>query len=524
MQGFVLKDYIKERAIEIANQSEVTEQNDFDVQLPSSTTFSSHIPQPPEGYFLGAEFTQEQLNTILLAATPQRDVAFGLDQPFAANNAVPNTESTTNSSNTTAITPSPDLSGHGTAVMGIAAGNGQESGGIYEGVAPESDLLVVKLGNPLPNSFPKTTELIQAIDYCVRKAMERNQPMALNISFGSSYGSREGNSLIEAYLNQVADLGRMVICVGMGNEGRAAGHTEVFLERTDSARTGRSTGISSRSNERTVELSVGRYQTAFNLQIWKNYVDEVTIELESPSGERIVLEGVNDKEKPSDTQGTVNSSASSGTNRYQIGGTNLLFFNGTPSPYSTAQELYLDFIPQESYIEEGLWKIHVRGSKVVDGQLDFYLPGGGVLNEDTRFLRPTPEHTLTIPSAAAGVVSVGAYDARLNGYANFSGRGYTREIIQVKPDLAAPGVNIRTVKAGGEYDTFSGTSFATPFVTGAAALLMEWGIVNGNEPYLYGEKVKAYLRSGARRLPGYDSWPNNELGYGVLCLRDSFPR
>jgi len=67
---------------------------------------------------------------------------------------------------------------------------------------------------------------------------------------------------------------------------------------------------------------------------------------------------------------------------------------------------------------------------------------------------------------------------------------------------------------GGGYAAFTGTSFATPFVTGSAALLMEWGIVRGNDPYLYGEKVKAYLRRGAKKVPGFDEYPNEEVGYG----------
>ena len=76
---------------------------------------------------------------------------------------------------------------------------------------------------------------------------------------------------------------------------------------------------------------------------------------------------------------------------------------------------------------------------------------------------------------------------------------------------------------GGGYAEFTGTSFAVPFVTGGAALLMEWGIVKGNDPYLYGEKVKAYLQRGARQLPGYETWPNPQLGYGILCVEDSLP-
>ena len=64
---------------------------------------------------------------------------------------------------------------------------------------------------------------------------------------------------------------------------------------------------------------------------------------------------------------------------------------------------------------------------------------------------------------------------------------------------------------------------ATPFVTGSAALLMQWGIVEGNDPYLYGEKVKAYLIRGAKHLPILQEYPNPSLGWGVLCLRDSLP-
>ena len=152
-----------------------------------------------------------------------------------------------------------------------------------------------------------------------------------------------------------------------------------------------------------------------------------------------------------------------------------------------------------------------------------WLPGGGILSRATRFSNPTPDITLTIPGAAADVITVGAYDSRYLTYADFSGRGYTRVTNQVKPDLAAPGVGIETVQAGGGYGPMTGTSFAAPFVSGAAALMMEWGIIRGNDPYLYGEKLKAYLRRGARPLPGFSVYPNPQVGYGALCVRDSLP-
>ena len=80
-----------------------------------------------------------------------------------------------------------------------------------------------------------------------------------------------------------------------------------------------------------------------------------------------------------------------------------------------------------------------------------------------------------------------------------------------------------TTKSGGGYSAVTGTSFAAPMVTGAAALLMEWGIVRGNDPYLYSDKVKAYLRKGAKALPGFEAYPNPEVGWGALCVSESLP-
>ena len=53
--------------------------------------------------------------------------------------------------------------------------------------------------------------------------------------------------------------------------------------------------------------------------------------------------------------------------------------------------------------------------------------------------------------------------------------------------------------------------------------MMEWGIIKENDPYLYGEKVKAYMQRGARPLPGFTEYPNPQVGYGALCVRDSIP-
>ncbi len=389
------------------------------------------------------------------------------------------------------IVPSVDLSGHGTAVAGIAAGNGRESGGLYRGVAWESPLLVVRLGAASPGNFPRTTQLMEAMDYVVRKAGELSMPAAVNLSFGNTYGSHDGTSLLETFLDTAADNGRMVVCVGTGNEGTAGGHVSGRLEE---------------GREKRVELSVAEYETEFSIQLWKSYTDEFDIVLVTPSGQE---------------SGPV--SRHLGLQTFRYGRTRVLLYYGEPKPYSPAQEIYFLFQPEEDYVDSGIWTIRLIPGRLVTGEYQLWLPSQSALNPATRFLASTPDGTLTIPSTARGVISVGAYNDSYQSYAAFSGRGLLDQRGGNKPDLAAPGVDIVTARAGGGYEAVTGTSFAAPFVTGSGALMMEWGILQGNDPYLYGEKVKAYLRRGARQLPGFDAFPNPQVGYGALCVADSLP-
>ena len=390
-----------------------------------------------------------------------------------------------------ALVPSTDPSGHGTAVAAIAAGNGREGNGVYRGVAYESELMVVKLGTPLTDSFPRTTQLMKALDLVVRRAQDMNRPLAVNISFGNTYGSHDGTSLLETFINDMSGIGRNVIVAGTGNEGTGAGHRAGSLVM---------------GQEENVQLSIAPYETGMGVQLWKSYVDQFSIRLVTPSGEII---------------GPIDSRL--GPQELRYGGTQILIYYGKPSPFSRAQEVYFDFLPVRDYLDSGIWTFRLTPERIVTGRYDMWLPSRGILNPSTRFLRPVPETTLTIPSTASNVISVGAYDDSYRAYADFSGRGFTRQTGQVKPDLAAPGVDIVAARRGGGYEAVTGTSFAAPFVTGSAALLMQWGILQGNDPFLYGEKVKAYFTRGARHLPGYDVWPNERLGYGTLCVRDSLP-
>lgn len=449
---------------------------------------------PPEGFQMGVEFSQQQINEALSAAS---DTEGNL------------------------LVPSIDTTGHGTAVAGIAAGNGGTGGVSYAGIARESDLLIVRLGTPRTDSFPRTTELMRALTYTVSKAIALQMPVAINLSFGNTYGAHNGTSLLERFLDNVSEIGRNVICVGSGNEGASGGHVGGSVAVTGRG-TEVSTGIVNRidnpvaDNMTRVELVIGTYETGVNVQLWKEYTDRYLVTMVSPSGASFIV----DTDQP-------------GKQTYELDQTQILLYNGEPAPYLTSQEIYFDLLPGENvrYINAGVWTFLLQPVRTITGNYTFYLPSGTVRNADTRFVRTTPDVTLTIPSTASKVVTVGAYDIVYDAYADFSGRGYLyQEQVNsrtadsfVKPDLVAPGIGIMAPNREGGYTPVTGTSFAAPFVTGAAALLMQWGIVQGNDPYLYGEKVKAYLRRGATPIRGETEYPNPKVGYGALCLAESLP-
>lgn len=458
---------------------------------------------PPQGFETGVEFRREQIDTALLS-----------DSEAEARRLIPTV----------------DVSGHGTAVAGILAAGGTAEEPFRKGVAPESSLLIVKLGAPRENAFPKTTEIMRGVTYAVRKAIELQMPLVINLSFGNTYGDHRGNSLLERFLDNAAEMGRTSVVVGSGNEGASGGHVEGLIRNGQTER---------------VELAVSEYETTLNVQLWKYYQDVFDVTLITPAGERIEI--------PMDMPGAY---------RYRTDGMALLIYVGQPLPYMVFQELYIDFISDReagigsgtsfsvsgsniaNYITAGVWTFELTPRNIVYGGYQFFLPSSTTRSEGTRFFRESPQVTLTVPSTALKVITVGAYDVYTGGVADFSGRGYVfRQLMgnvvsnsvnsstqgnvgdgelptlinTVKPDLVAPGVDLETVSVRGGYTRVSGTSYATPMVAGTAALLMEWGIVRGNDPYLYGEKLKAYLIKGARAIPGVEDLPDDRAGaYGII--------
>ncbi len=416
---------------------------------------------PPSGYSLGSLYTREVINEALNSPDTQTRYS---------------------------ICPSQDLSGHGTHVAGIAAGNGRASDGLYRGIAYEANLLVVKLGIPGPNSFPSTSLLMLGIDFCIRESLRQNIPLALNLSFGNTYGSHSGSSLLETYLDSVSELGQCSIMVGSGNEGASSGHIG---------------GIISDRQTTSVEFSISDFSTALNIQLWKNYWDEFTVSLVPPVGNAVTFP------------------TTPGTWRYSFSETEIYSYNGEPTPYTPFQEIYLDFIPADTYLTPGIWTIRLIPQRIRNGSWNMWMPSSAIRNEATSFLLPTPDTTLTIPSTSSRCITVGAYDSEQNTIASFSGRGFTWNNQFIKPDLVAPGVNITSCAPGGGYEQRSGTSMATPFVTGVASLLMQWGIIDKNDTFLYGEKLRAYLINGAKPLPAFRQYPNPQTGWGALCALDS---
>ena len=403
--------------------------------------------KPPQGFFTGVEYSRKMINA----------------------NLQKNSERLTT-----------DVTGHGTNVAKIAVQG-----------APESELIVVKL-DTARGTYPSTVSLLRAFTYVAKKAQAENMPVAINLSYGNTYGAHDGSSLLERFIDNITEVGRNVICIGAGNEGASAGHFAGKLSENEIQR---------------ISFAMGTYERSFSLQLWKWYADRMDISILSPAGEQYLIR---------------NQNAGGEAQQAVMEQTKLLIFSGRPQPYRKREEVYIDFIPVETYLNTGIWTIEITPRRIVNGELRLYMPSAVVRSENTRFLLPSPAQTLTIPSTAQKVITVGAYNAYVRSYAAFSGRGDagSDRAENNKPDLTAPGVNIRIGEGEGGA-VVSGTSYATPFVTAAAALLMEYGIVQGNDPFLYGEKVKAYLHAGARQLPGYDIWPNDQVGWGALCLKSS---
>ena len=389
-----------------------------------------------------------------------------------------------NTENPYDIVPSRDDVGHGTHVAGIACAGGNISSKYY-GVAPESSIIMVKVARGL---FTLSTEIMKGIKFLIDKSKELNMPLAINISLSTNDGAHNGSSLLEQYISTVSTLERVTIVIAAGNEGEAAHHVGGNLE-----------GI----NE--IFFNVSSDESTVVLNLYKSLLPSVSIELISPSGgstgEIAVKEGFQ--------EGAI------GNSRYSI------YLTG-PKPFDVSGEIGIIIRGINEYITPGQWKISLRKLNNYDGTFDMWLPISEGLNINTKFVNPVVYNTLGIPATVRNVISVGSYNYLVDTISPFTGRGQIYEGQYIKPDIVAPGEGIYSAIPNRSFDKKTGTSMATPQVTGAAALMMQWGIVNRNDPYLYGERLKYFLMLGSKKGRRDISYPDPSWGYGELCLRDSF--
>ena len=434
-------------------------------------------------YNLGVIFSEEDLNQLL--TDENNFFFFDSSAPTALGSA------------SESLSPSEDISGHGTHIAGISAGNGRASNGTNQGVAPESSLIVVKLKNEASLIYSDYANLMMAIDFAVRFASSRSLPLSINISYGSNDGSHTGNSLLELFMEQVSFYGKNTTSVATGNEGLTRRHASL------------NTLPSSTKNyyEKFLSFTIAPGEHSLYLEIWQIFSDDFSYELLAPSGSQ-----------------SFTFPAVPGIYTYMIADTTIYLTINNPTPYQPFRQYFLSFNPNASFIPSGTWTLRITSiptGKIVDGRLQFWLPSKDATSSATGFTSPSSDMTFTIPSTASSVISVSGYNSSLDVFAPFSGQGFSNTM-HTKPDLCAPAVNILSTAPGGGYTIQTGTSMASPFVAGAAALLMQYGIVQGNDPFLYGEKLKAYLWKSARALPAFSEYPNEKVGWGALCVKNTF--
>ena len=394
------------------------------------------------------------------------------------------------------IVPSRDENGHGTFLAGVAAASETAD---YIGAAPEAEILMVKLKPAkkylrdfylLPERVEaySETDMMMGVRFLQQYAIREKKPLVICVGLGTASGSRTGALPFADLLNTLARQVNTVVVTCTGNEANNRTHTS---------------GLAVSDTEPSeIEITVGADERGFVMEIWAESLDILSVAITSPSGERI-------SRIPAriDTGGVYNFLLE----RSQVA-VNYIVVESA----SGYEVIFMRFINPA----QGIWKIHVYSLTNIVGRYNAWLPLKQFLSGDTYFLNSNPSTTLTEPGAAERVISVGAYNHITDASYVASGRGYTATGL-IKPDFVAPGVDVYGVRAGGGYTTRTGTSVAAAHAAGAAALLLTWGVTNGNLPYMGTNEVKSVLIRGAKR-ENNTVYPNNIYGYGKMDVIEAF--
>lgn len=419
----------------------------------------------PEGFEFGSEFTNEQIQEAL------------------------------NSENPLSIVPSTDTNGHGTAMASVAAGSRYQGNGSFIGAAPDCDIVVVKLKEAKPYLrdyylIPQEAvcyqenDIMLAIEYLQKFAVTLYRPLIICLGVGTSLGDHAGNSILSRYMEKIMDYKSRVFVTAGGNEGNSAHHFYGEITRTQ--------------NFRNVELRVADNVQGFIMDFWGEAPFLFTVTIRSPGGESV--EWVNPRiQRPQEFAFVFDKTRF--TIEYFI-----------VEQASGAQLIRFRFVSPT----QGIWTIRVNSANdITRGSFHIWLPITQFLSNDTYFLEPNPEVTLTEPAYTRRAVAITSYNDVNNSLYGNAGRGFSRDGYP-KPDIAAPGVDVSTILGNR-----TGSSVAAAITAGAAAQLMQWAVVERNNIFADSQTVRNYMIRGAIRENTL-SYPNAEWGYGRLNIQGVF--
>ena len=427
-------------------------------------------------------------------------------KPFSAFSALYGTQYTAeeinlalNSDNPASIVPTRDENGHGTFLASIAAGNRDERAG-FSGAAPQASIAMVKL-KPAKQYLRdfyliqdgaeayQENDIMMGVSYLYFLARKYSMPLVVCIPLGTNMGSHMGMSRLGQYLNQVSLSNGSAVITAAGNETGARHHFRAVMDAD--------------TDEVTAELRVGEREAGFSMELWAENMGVYTVGFISPTGEvareiSVPLRGEN-------------------TVSFLLEQTQITVYTQIADVSAGSQFIFMRFETPMS----GIWRILIRNSLDIRETFHLWLPVRGFITDETYFLRPDPDTTITDPGNARYPITVTAYDHTKNSIYIHASRGYSLSG-RIKPDLAAPGVNILGASVSGRRLTrMSGTSVSAAHLAGAAAILLNWGVLNANYPYLNTPVLKSIFVRGAQRNPAL-TYPNREFGYGTLNLYEAF--
>ena len=427
-------------------------------------------------------------------------------KPFSAFSALYGTQYTAeeinlalNSDNPASIVPTRDENGHGTFLASIAAGNRDEREG-FSGAAPQASIAMVKL-KPAKQYLRdfyliqdgadayQENDIMMGVSYLYFLARKYSMPLVVCIPLGTNIGSHMGMSRLGQYLNQVSLSNGSAVITAAGNETGARHHFRAVMDAD--------------TDEVTAELRVGEREAGFSMELWAENMGVYTVGFISPTGEvareiSVPLRGEN-------------------TVSFLLEQTQITVYTQIADVSAGSQFIFMRFETPMS----GIWRILIRNSLDIRETFHLWLPVRGFITDETYFLRPDPDTIITDPGNARYPITVTAYDHTKNSIYIHASRGYSLSG-RIKPDLAAPGVNILGASVSGRRLTrMSGTSVSAAHLAGAAAILLNWGVLNANYPYLNTPVLKSIFVRGAQRNPAL-TYPNREFGYGTLDLYEAF--